>query len=81
MHALDGPDKAALTPTEAEAPQPRPDAAIRVVSTMTGAGYWWSGWCEYPGCNWKGPTRRGGLGGRQLAEHDVQTHVDTAHPA
>jgi GrpB-like predicted nucleotidyltransferase (UPF0157 family) len=58
-----------------------PGARVRVVSTMTGAGYWWRGWCDSPGCNWTGPSRRGSFGGRDLAERDVRSHIEEAHAA
>jgi hypothetical protein len=60
---------------------PQPETpAIRVISTMTAAGYLWRAWCEEDGCSWKGPTRRGGFGGRQAAERDGEEHA-AHHPA
>ncbi len=47
---------------------------LRVISTMTGAGYLWQAWCETEGCLWRGASRRGALGGRQLAESDAASH-------
>jgi hypothetical protein len=53
----------------------RPGPRVRVISTMTAAGYLWRAWCEHDGCEWKGPTHRGGFGGRQSAERDGEEHV------
>jgi hypothetical protein len=51
-----------------------PPVEVRIVSTMTAAGYLWRAWCEVPGCSWTGPTRRGGFGSREAAEADGTAH-------
>jgi hypothetical protein len=40
----------ANTPTANQPVVERRAEPVRVVSTMTGAGYWWRGWCEAPSC-------------------------------
>ena len=55
-------------------------ARVRIVSTMTAAGYVWRAWCEVAGCEWVGPSRRGGYGGRARALDDGAEHERSHRP-